>query len=248
MITCAPWWARRRAQVRALRSLSRKEAPRPAAPRVALWAPSGSARIGSVAPALAQRMALAGLPLHAVEDGWQVGEPLDESLERTARWLSANLLGGRWRGELLAVADDDGTDGRAPEGSWDDLVARFLAFLQDEERSPHTIRNYKDDLASFAAWHRSRSGDGPEPGSLAKRDLVDWRQSVEATGGRPDADRVAHPRSHTSIAGHGVHHAALADRDGDRTSVGEPEPDRRRPVHGRRLSVDVRQGVLPRRP
>jgi 8-oxo-dGTP pyrophosphatase MutT (NUDIX family) len=85
----------------------------PAAPRVALWAPSGSARIGSVAPALAQRMALAGLPLHAVEDGWQVGarfdDGLDEALERIARWLSANLLDGRWRGERLAVADDDGT-------------------------------------------------------------------------------------------------------------------------------------------
>lgn len=80
----------------------------PAAAREALWASGGSARIGSIAPALARRMAGAGLPLVNTGDDWQIDAPLDASLERIARWLSVEVLNGRWRDERLAVTDEAG--------------------------------------------------------------------------------------------------------------------------------------------
>lgn len=63
------------------------------------------ARIGSIEASLAERMRLAGLPLHASASQWRVAAPLDASLAAIAQWLHANRLGGRWRNELLAVTD-----------------------------------------------------------------------------------------------------------------------------------------------
>ena len=80
----------------------------PAAPRDALLAPAAASPIGSIEPALARRIAAAGLPLRDTGQGWRVDAPLDPSLDRIARWLSTHLLDGRWRGELLAVTDAAG--------------------------------------------------------------------------------------------------------------------------------------------
>lgn len=80
----------------------------PSVARGALSASGGSACIGSIAPALARRIAGAGLPLVDTGDGWQIDAPLDASLERIARWLSIEVLNGRWRDERLAVADEAG--------------------------------------------------------------------------------------------------------------------------------------------
>jgi integrase len=70
------------------------------------------------------------------------------------------------------------------EPPWSELVDRFAAYLEDEERSPHTVRNYTDDLAVFARWYALRHGEDPLLGSLAKRHLVEWKASLEKTGGR----------------------------------------------------------------
>jgi integrase len=69
------------------------------------------------------------------------------------------------------------------EPGWDGLVGGFMEHLAEEERSAHTIRNYRSDLALFAGWYRDRYGEEPEVARLAKRDLVDWAAAIEATGG-----------------------------------------------------------------
>ncbi len=74
------------------------------------------------------------------------------------------------------------------EPAWPELVDRFTSHLEDEESSPHTIRNYRDDLHAFAGWYRGRYEEEPELPRLTKRDLVDWKGSIEATGGRKDRD------------------------------------------------------------
>ncbi len=80
----------------------------PASVRQPLWLAEGTACIGSVEPAVAQRMQAQGLPVESVAHGWAVrGEP-SASLESIARWLSADKLAGRWRNELLPVTDSQG--------------------------------------------------------------------------------------------------------------------------------------------
>jgi 8-oxo-dGTP pyrophosphatase MutT (NUDIX family) len=79
----------------------------PAEPRVPLATQDGRV-IGALEPALAARMAAAGLPLARAGQGWGVAAPLDASLATLARWLHANGLGGRWRDERLPVMDDAG--------------------------------------------------------------------------------------------------------------------------------------------
>lgn len=75
------------------------------------------------------------------------------------------------------------------EPGWSELVDRFIEYLELEERSPHTRRNYRDDLAAFAGWYRGRNGEDPELVRLTKRDVLDWKQSIEQTGGRKDKDQ-----------------------------------------------------------
>ena len=81
----------------------------PAVPRAALWV-DGHA-IGSIEPVLAARLADAGLPLAATDDGlgWRIAAPADTSLASIARWLHEQGLSARWRDERLAVAAADGS-------------------------------------------------------------------------------------------------------------------------------------------
>jgi len=59
----------------------------PATPRVTLWLDGH--RVGSIERALAARLAEAGLPLAAADDGigWRISGPADASLAAIARWL-----------------------------------------------------------------------------------------------------------------------------------------------------------------
>jgi 8-oxo-dGTP pyrophosphatase MutT (NUDIX family) len=70
-----------------------------------------AAQVGSIEPALARRMADAGLPIVAEASGWRVvaGPDADAALAGIAQWLHREGLASRWRDELLAVADADGT-------------------------------------------------------------------------------------------------------------------------------------------
>lgn len=82
------------------------------------------------------------------------------------------------------ASNDDGEPG------WGELVERFGAYLEGEDRSPHTVRRYKDDLGVFADWFRRTHEEEPAIGRLIKRDLADFRAALEATGGR-DGGRAA---------------------------------------------------------
>lgn len=68
----------------------------------------GGAVCGSIEPALAERLAEAGLPLCRSAGGWRIEAPVSASLASIAEWLHRNGFAGRWRDELLAVVDNAG--------------------------------------------------------------------------------------------------------------------------------------------
>lgn len=71
-----------------------------------------------------------------------------------------------------------------PTPTWAQEIDAWMAHLADEECSDHTIRSYRDDLHQFARWYGAARDLAPELGALTRRDLVEWRQAVEAAGGR----------------------------------------------------------------
>ena len=75
----------------------------------------------------------------------------------------------------------------APTPTWLQSVDRFVAYLEEEERSSHTVRNYQDDLLAFDSWYRGQYEMEPELSTIGKRDVVDWKKSVETAGGRGGA-------------------------------------------------------------
>ena len=80
----------------------------PATLRERLWLQATDAVVGSVEPLLARHMADADLPVRPRAGGWQVEGPPDPALAVIARWLHGRGLGGAWRNELLAVANEHG--------------------------------------------------------------------------------------------------------------------------------------------
>lgn len=80
----------------------------PLSPRDPLWLDVSGVHIGSLEPALGQRLLDAGLPLRFSSEGWSVTGAADAALAQIARWMNANALGGRWRDELLVVTDTRG--------------------------------------------------------------------------------------------------------------------------------------------
>jgi 8-oxo-dGTP pyrophosphatase MutT (NUDIX family) len=81
----------------------------PARPRAALHLDVGDdpVPVGSIEPAIAERMAAAGLPLRRTKSAWRIDAPLVASLAAIAAWLRDAGLSGRWRDERLAVVDGD---------------------------------------------------------------------------------------------------------------------------------------------
>lgn len=81
----------------------------PLRPRMPLRLAQGDAVVGSVEPALGERLAAAGLPVAGRGDEFVVDGAADASFARIAHWLHGHGLAGRWRDELLAVSDEHGT-------------------------------------------------------------------------------------------------------------------------------------------
>ena len=75
----------------------------PARPRRALWLDGHL--VGSIEPALAERVVEARLPLVRSDDGlgWRIVAPGDAALAAIARWLHDQGLSAPWRDERLAV-------------------------------------------------------------------------------------------------------------------------------------------------
>lgn len=91
---------------RALRA--RVDAP-PVRPRLPLWLAAPGESIGSIEPALAQRMVEAALPLRVTDAGACVvardAALGDAALARIATWLHVEGVVSGWRDELLTVTD-----------------------------------------------------------------------------------------------------------------------------------------------
>ncbi len=104
--------------------------------------------IGSIEPGLAARFAGAALPLRRHGAGWCVDGPLDAGLERIARWLHAQGLCSRWRGELLdVVAENSAVVGRVERAA-----ARALGLTT---RAVHLVGR----TASGGTWVQQRAFD-----------------------------------------------------------------------------------------
>jgi hypothetical protein len=156
-----PQWLRR----------ARAAAARPAAStRAELRLGGAGPRIGSVEPALAARIAAAGLPLRRSGRTWAIDGPADPSLAAIARWLVQQALGLRWRGELLPLVDGDGrTLGGVERG-----VARVLG-----------LRTFAVHLSGRSAdghfWVQQRAFDkATDPGRSSRR----WNAKPQR---RPDS-------------------------------------------------------------
>lgn len=87
---------------------ARIDAP-PAQDRVPLWLGAPGECIGSIEPALAQRLSAAGLPVRTADDGACIvardAASADAALARIAQWLHAEGVVAGWRNELLTVTD-----------------------------------------------------------------------------------------------------------------------------------------------
>ena len=97
------WWLR----------LQERAAQPPARPRQPLRIEGMQAPIGSIEATLAEHLRAAGLAECSGDDdddgAMLLTGPADAALAAVARWLVAQGLGGRWRGELLPVTDPAGT-------------------------------------------------------------------------------------------------------------------------------------------
>jgi 8-oxo-dGTP pyrophosphatase MutT (NUDIX family) len=90
-------------------ALRRRADIAPSPTREPLALAGADAPFGSIERALAQRMVAAGLPLaRGAAGAWRVADPGDASLDAVARWLDAERLASRWRGEALDVVDARG--------------------------------------------------------------------------------------------------------------------------------------------
>lgn len=90
-----------------LAELRRRAAQVPLRPREPLIL--GRAEIGSIEPAMGERMVADGLPLRHEAGAWQITSHDDEALAELADWLHGQGIAGRWRDELLPVIDAAGT-------------------------------------------------------------------------------------------------------------------------------------------
>lgn len=139
--------------------MKRRAAQAPARPRRALWSSaSGGSVIGSLEPALAERLIDARLPIAATGAtagaGYGLAAPVDPALAAIARWLAAHRLGGRWRDELLAVADASGV----PVGVVERAAVRPLGITT---RAVHLIGRRADGRV----WVQQRALDkATDPG------------------------------------------------------------------------------------
>jgi len=93
------WWQR----------LAERASQPPARPRRPLLIDGVHLPVGSIEPALTERLREAGLPLRLNATGSErlVGRP-DAGLEAVALWMNKHGVGGRWRDELLPVTDEEG--------------------------------------------------------------------------------------------------------------------------------------------
>ena len=182
---------------------------------------SGAVAVGSVEPALGERLRSAGLPIRRTADGWQVDAPAAPSLAAIAAWLRDAGLAGRWRDELLAVVDAD----EHPIASVERSVVRVLGLV-----------TFAVHLVGFAAdgrvWVQQRAFDkATDPGL--------WDTLMGGQVGAGETVETALVRETAEEAGLDV--AALFDlAQGDRLTIRRPVAEGYMVEH-----IDVYRARLP---
>ncbi len=68
---------------------------------------------------------------------------------------------------------------------WNEAVDRFAAHLEEQEKSAHTVKGYRDDLAFFAEWYRSEYEDLPELATIQAAELRAWKNHLVDRGSTP---------------------------------------------------------------
>ena len=73
-----------------------------------------------------------------------------------------------------------------PDRSFQAAVPGFLAYLTERERSPNTVRGYKADIRTFAAWYEATM-EQPLASVLdiTAVELREWRREMIARGQKP---------------------------------------------------------------
>jgi 8-oxo-dGTP pyrophosphatase MutT (NUDIX family) len=159
--------------------------------------------VGSIEPALGERLRAAGLPIRRFADAWQVDAPAAASLAAIAVWLREAGLAGRWRDELLAVVDAEERPIAAVERS----VVRVLGLV-----------TFAVHLVGFAAdgriWVQQRAFDkATDPGL--------WDTLTGGQVGAGETVEAALVRETAEEAGLDV--AALLDLEkGERLTIRRP--------------------------
>ena len=66
------------------------------------------------------------------------------------------------------------------------MIPRFLAHLQDNDLSPHTVKNYEYTLNRFAQWFEKAGGQsGFDPARVTPLDLREWRRELQSQRQKP---------------------------------------------------------------
>lgn len=114
----------------------------------------GRAEIGSIEPALGERMVADGAPLRHEAGAWLITSQDDEALAELADWLRVQGLAGRWRDELLPVMDAAGT----PHGAIERAAVRPLGITT---QAVHLVGRHPDGRF----WVQQRAWDkATDPG------------------------------------------------------------------------------------
>lgn len=188
---------------------------------------SGAVAVGSIEPALGERLRSAGLPIRRIADGWQVDAPAVPSLAAIAGWLRNEGLAGRWRDELLAVVAAD----ERPIAAIERSVVRVLGLV-----------TFAVHLVGFAAdgriWVQQRAFDkATDPGL--------WDTLMGGQVGAGETIETALVRETAEEAGLDV--AALLDlAKGDRLTIRRPVAEGYMVEHIDVYRARLPAGIVPR--
>jgi site-specific recombinase XerD len=61
---------------------------------------------------------------------------------------------------------------------WEETIERFCTYLAEREKSPNTIRCYRNDLLLFGAWYQSEEHCEPELATIDASELRDWKTTM----------------------------------------------------------------------
>jgi len=64
-------------------------------------------------------------------------------------------------------------------------LERFAIYLQEQDRSPHTIAAYTQDVAAFFAWLNAKTGRELAPANVTVFDVRKYREHLLAAGRKP---------------------------------------------------------------